>query len=510
MLEEAGLVLRNGSLIHANDEHVAVARHRTAIVRRDLSQPMQLMMRFGIVTQERTLFDYGCGQGEDVAALSSQGFEAFGWDPHHATGGNRRKADVVNLGFVLNVIEDPRERLETLKSAWNFAQQALCVAVMVQGKTSTAGYRSYRDGFLTSRGTFQKYFEQQELRDFVMNATGQAPLALASGIVVVFRDKDLEQEVLLRRRSRALYAGELPRPPARERALSIQLSLRERLTPILDILHAIAVPLGRLPEPEETPRDIIAALADERVSWDRTVALLRGDLDADEAFAISRDARRSDILVHLALMQFPGAPKYKALPRSIQADIKAFFRSLAAAQEEARRLLFAAGDRTGIRSDIDAAIAGRLGGNQANRWFRFRASTLPLLPSRLRVLVGCAEVLQGGVDACDFVDIDIEAPRITMLTCDDIERPIPFIVERVTVDLARLKVSAKTFAPQMTPLYFKSRFLVANDGMRYVQTAIEEALAATGLFSPGCPDPSWEDVNTALNGLPVRFRVQLG
>ena len=97
-----------------------------------------------------------------------------------------------------------------------------------------------------------------------------------------------------------------------------------------------------------------------------------------------------------------------------------------------------------------------------------------------------------------------------MLTCDDIERPIPFIVERVTVDLARLRVSAKTFAPQMTPLYFKSRFLVANDGVRYAQTAIEEALAATELFSPGCPDPSWEDVNTALNGLPVRFRVQLG
>ena len=148
---------------------------------------------------------------------------------------------------------------------------------MVQGKTSTAGYRSYRDGFLTSRGTFQKYFEQQELRDFVMNATGHAPLALASGIVVVFRNKDLEQEVLLRRRSRSVFAGELPRPPAREREVSVRLSLRERLTPILDILHAIAVSLGRLPEPEETPRDIIAALGDERVSWDRTVALLRAD-----------------------------------------------------------------------------------------------------------------------------------------------------------------------------------------------------------------------------------------
>jgi hypothetical protein len=33
--------------------------------------------------------------------------------------GARRPADVVNLGFVLNVIEDPRERTETLKAAWS-------------------------------------------------------------------------------------------------------------------------------------------------------------------------------------------------------------------------------------------------------------------------------------------------------------------------------------------------------------------------------------------------------
>jgi hypothetical protein len=117
-IEAAGLVLKNGKLLRRGEDRVEVIRHRTAIVRHDLSQPMQLMMRFGIVTKERSVFDYGCGQGEDVQALSSQGFDAFGWDPHHAPEGKRSLADVVNLGFVLNVIEDPRERLETLKAAW--------------------------------------------------------------------------------------------------------------------------------------------------------------------------------------------------------------------------------------------------------------------------------------------------------------------------------------------------------------------------------------------------------
>jgi DNA phosphorothioation-associated putative methyltransferase len=44
---DAGLVLRGGRLVSKNEEHFEVARHKTAIVRRDLSQPMQLMMRFG-------------------------------------------------------------------------------------------------------------------------------------------------------------------------------------------------------------------------------------------------------------------------------------------------------------------------------------------------------------------------------------------------------------------------------------------------------------------------------
>ena len=127
----AGLTLRGGRLLRDEEEHHVVARHKTAIVRHDLSKPMQLMMRVGLVTPQRSLFDYGCGQGEDVQALVSQGFDAFGWDPHHAATGVRKPADVVNLGFVLNVIEDPRERVETLKAAWGFATQALCVSVMI-------------------------------------------------------------------------------------------------------------------------------------------------------------------------------------------------------------------------------------------------------------------------------------------------------------------------------------------------------------------------------------------
>jgi hypothetical protein len=63
----------------------------------------------------------------------------------------------------------------------------------------------------------------------VAGATGQQPLAFAPGIIAVFKDKDLEQEVLLRRHSSAFVSVDLPRPPYRERIIVARPKLRERI-----------------------------------------------------------------------------------------------------------------------------------------------------------------------------------------------------------------------------------------------------------------------------------------
>jgi hypothetical protein len=102
LIAQAGLTLQKGRLLSSDDELIDIARHRTAIVRGDLSQPMQLMMRFGIVTKSRTVFDYGCGQGGDVAALSSDGYEVFGWDPSLRTRPHDRR-QVADTGFRASV-----------------------------------------------------------------------------------------------------------------------------------------------------------------------------------------------------------------------------------------------------------------------------------------------------------------------------------------------------------------------------------------------------------------------
>jgi DNA phosphorothioation-associated putative methyltransferase len=153
----------------------------------------------------------------------------------------------VSLGFVLNVIEDRHERAETLRAPWSFARRVLSVAVMTAGKVSFAGLRPHRDGHVTSRGTFQKYYGQQELRDFLLEVLGEPPVALAPGIFAVFRDKDLEQEVLLRRRSRGIMRPAGMRPPVRERAAASKQrpGLAERVRAELETLWGAMLERGR-------------------------------------------------------------------------------------------------------------------------------------------------------------------------------------------------------------------------------------------------------------------------
>jgi DNA phosphorothioation-associated putative methyltransferase len=257
--------------------------------------------------------------------------------------------------------------------------------------------------------------------------------------------------------------------------------------------------LGRLPDFDEVPKLVQAAVDDAHVSWPRLVQLLRQDLSDDQGFAEAAGARREDLLVHLALQQFPGSPKYRSLPKSLQNDIKAFFKSHATALAEGRQLLFAAGDRAGVRSDVEAALAAGLGGLRRKRRFRFSPAVLARLPARLRVVIGCAEVLQGGVDACDFIDLDLEAPKVTMLTCDDVDRPVPCVVEKLRIDMARLRVSVDKRDQGSSPIYFKSRFLPIDDDRRLAQEHFEAGLLATGLFDSVDDEPEFAVVVAAMS-----------
>src|SRR5262245_22562698 len=115
----------------ASMDHEPIQRHKTAIRRGDFSRPVKSMLRDGLLDKSVSVFDYGCGRGEDVELLTALGIACAGWDPAYRPEAPRSEADVVNLGYVINVIENAEERAATVKSAWQLCRHLLVVSAQV-------------------------------------------------------------------------------------------------------------------------------------------------------------------------------------------------------------------------------------------------------------------------------------------------------------------------------------------------------------------------------------------
>src|SRR5262249_8850320 len=151
-----------------------VARHKTAILRSSPSRPVQQALGDGLITPQHSVLDYGCGHGVDVLFLRSHRIKTHGWDPYFKPKGSPRSADVVNLGFVLNVIEDRSERDQALRRAWELTRRLLIVAVRTDQALESGD--EFGDGVCTGRGTFQKRYSQQELRQYLDATLDVSPL----------------------------------------------------------------------------------------------------------------------------------------------------------------------------------------------------------------------------------------------------------------------------------------------------------------------------------------------
>src|SRR5262245_8737653 len=96
-----------------------------------LSRPLRLLARDGLLRGDNTLLDYGCGNGDHVACLRHNGLHASGWDPEFLPHGARVAADIVNLGYVLNVLSGEEQQREVLCDAWSLARRLLVVSIPV-------------------------------------------------------------------------------------------------------------------------------------------------------------------------------------------------------------------------------------------------------------------------------------------------------------------------------------------------------------------------------------------
>lgn len=372
-------------------------RARTALERVALSRPVRIAVADGLIAPgATTVLDYGCGRGGDVARLSRAGVRCAGWDPHQRPDGPREPSDVVNLGYVVNVIEDPRERQTVLREAWGLAHQALLVSARLGAEAPDLEGVPFRDGLRTSTGTFQKLYSQVELREWIEATLEAKAAAAAPGVFVVFRHPSLEQAWLLQRVRRSRRLAPVSRDLLAQHA--------ELLRPLIEFVNE----RGRLPRGLEL--ETRSAIERELGTLRSAFAVVRR-VTGEERWDRVRDERSQDLLVYLALSRFDRRPRPKDLPEATRFDVRDLFGSHAAACRQADRLLLELGNPERIRA---AAAASKVGKRLPTALY-LHTDGIDLLPPVLRVMEGVARRLIGDVDEAVVVKLHLNRPAVSYL-----------------------------------------------------------------------------------------------
>jgi len=415
--------------------NVTIHRHRSAIRRVALSRPLSLAQADGLLSFDTSVFDYGCGRGDDLRHLKALGVEASGWDPKFAPDVERVPADVVNLGYVVNVIERPEERAEVLRRAWGLARKVLVVSARLEWEARFLNGQVHGDGLVTIKGTFQKLYRQEELGAWIDQTLGGRSVATAPGVFYVFRD-DADVQHFLSARVR----GRLRPPSPRTSEL-----LYEMNRPVFDELAEFVSSRGRLPRDGEL--GCFAALCDVAGSVQRAFAVLRRSVGSEYWQRVA-EARGRDLLVYLALANFGGRPAMSQLPSDLQYDVKDFFGSYKAATAQADRLLFATGDRAAVETSCRAAIAGKL----TMEALYAHVSVLSALPPVLRVYEGCGRALTGTVEDANIVKLHRQKAQVSYLAYPAFNRdPHPALSTVVIARLGHLDVTFRDFRESENP-----------------------------------------------------------
>ncbi len=429
-------------------EKPRIARHKTAIRRSGLSLPVKCLLRDGLLSQDATLFDFGCGHGEDVALLRSSGFVCSGWDPEFNPNDERQPADVVNLGYVINVIEDRGERDETLQKAWDLCRRLLAVSAQIVVPGRGNNHVPFGDGVLTRLETFQKFFTQAELREYVEQQTERDPLPAAPGIFYVFKDESLRQEFVANRYRRRCSA-----PRKRVSELRFE-QHRDMLVPLMETVTE----LGRLSEPDECEN--AEAIIAEFGTLKRAFALIRRVTGSEEWETIRR-RRTEDLLVYLALAQFRRRPQLSRLPLSIQRDIRAFFGTYKNACQQADDLLFTAGDAEAIDEACKRSPVGKLLPNA----LYVHQSAMESLEPLLRIYEGCARAYLGEIDGANIIKLHRHSGKTSYLIYPDFDTdPHPALLRCVKLSLRSRDLNCYDYSQSNNPpiLHRKDSFVTPD------------------------------------------------
>ena len=483
-LRAAGIEVTEHKVRQATDlssEQVIIHRHLAAIRRDGFSLPIQTLLKYEIIELGTTVFDYGCGFGSDVEGLLAAGIDASGWDPHYSPSVPGGEADVVNLGFVLNVIEQPSERVDVLRAAYALARKCLAVAVITTSRARQETLRSYGDGFVTQLGTFQKFYRPEELRMLIEQTLGREAVPAGPNLFFVFADEISEQNFLVTRQSRRAA----PQISLHERRRSGAEAARDALRLEIEALSSLAEELGRWPAQDEVPEDVLEQLKEKAASFASALRLAKGLADPT-ALNAAAERRRTDLQVYFALNEFNRRSSYGSLPARLQRDVRWFFRSHKTAQSAGRSLLFSLGDTGILTTAAKEASASGLGYLDEENCFWICAEAIPQLPASLRCYAGCAEKYSGSLEDAHLLKFHLRSGKLTALRYADFEfSPLPVLVTRIKIDLRRQRIFDFDHGGEDQRLLLKSRFMASDQLGIDRQNAFDHHARTIGLEALG-------------------------
>lgn len=478
ILKEKGLSVIGHKIIKSDSENI-IERHKTAIDRYSLSTPVQSLYRHNYLNSDYTFFDYGCGKGDDINIVKELGVDAAGWDPVYRTDAKIQKADIVNLGFVINIIESPRERTQTLKKAYNLSKKVLVASVMLGSEAITSKFEKYGDGVVTSRNTFQKYYTQSEFREYLEESLGDSAIAVGPGLFYVFKDKIEEQQFLIDRQRRRKNWKKISYTDSPDRLKIKQEAFYARHKEIIDDFWDVCLEFGRLPLNSEYKKsEKIRAICGSH----QKAFTLAAEIHDKTNFQQAESERRKDLLVHFALGLFSRRKPYKEMPRVLQKDIKHFFTKYTDAIQESTDLLFSVGKTETIKSECQKAYENlKTGRMDRDHSWTLHIDYINQLSPILRTYIGCATQLYGDLYEVDLIKIHMQSNKVSLMRYDDFENtPLPLLMERIKINLREQRIYFYTYGDKFKPqpLYIKSQYI--EDGYPHYekQLSFDEKLSS--------------------------------
>ena len=450
-----------------------------AVVRSEFSRPVRTMLDIGLLGSGRTFFDYGCGMGDDIRGLRALGIEAAGWDPAHAPEAPLQPSDVVNLGFVLNGIENPAERIRALTAAWCLTRQVLVVTTLVRGREMNYDPADLGETTPGFRPAHLKFFDQIELQSLVEQALECEPVPMGLGMVAVFRNPSEREDFVFRRFCRPFDLEKAARRHGLAEATPARRGAKARQHELLEDFWGTLVELGRLPADDEYPR-----LEEVRKAF-RSVpqaARLFTERYGEAILQEAQQRRKEDLLVWFALSSLDRlrTPFNRLSPR-LQRDLKVFFGDPAQAAKDANLLLRGAGSPEDLERMVEHLGYGWIDHEEGH--FTFHQSLINELPAVLRVFIGCGARLYGDPHDADLIKIHLRSQKLTLTRYDHFDgRAFPELTQRIKIDFRRFFVAVFEHPSddRRRVLFFKERFMGPDHPQRPAMEEMSRRLRQLG------------------------------